>query len=327
VTGARSSQAIAHPSLALIKYWGKQPTGINIPATTSIAVTLGGLESRTRAVGGDPDAEDRVHLGGVLQPTERYSDLFAAIRRWVESRGGSRVSYNVESENSFPTAAGLASSASGLAALVLATVRASLPEINPSDPETAGALSTLARIGSGSAARSIYGGFTRWAAGSERAEQIFPVDWWPELRVVVLPVTGGAKPISSRDAMNRTRAESPFYDAWVRDSEQLAGTAAEALSRRDLEQLGTAVRLSYMRMFATMLGANPPILYWHAATVAIIHELAALRRAGVPVWETIDAGPQVKVVTLNNTVPVLLDALRDAPIADPIVCTVGEGAR
>lgn len=327
MTEHRSSQAIAHPSLALIKYWGKQSRGINIPATTSIAVTLAGLETRTRATAGDPGDPDRVRLDGTVQPIERFSDLFEAIRAWVVAHGGERHSYDVQSENSFPTAAGLASSASGMAALVLSTTRASLPELDPRDPNTARELSALARIGSGSASRSIYGGFTRWSAGAEQAEPIHPDDWWPQLRVVVLPVTGAAKPISSREAMNRTRHESPFFQAWVEDSKHLAVAAEEALTRRDLEQLGTAMRLSYMRMFATMLGTEPPILYWLPETLAIIRALDALRAKGIPVWETIDAGPQVKVITLSDTVPVLQEAMRDAPIADPIVCTVGKAAR
>lgn len=327
MTGSGSSQAIAHPSLALIKYWGKRPGGVNVPATTSIAVTLAGLETRTQVSAGAPEEPDRVTINGSSQPPERFATLFEALRDWVAGRGGKRQSYDVHSENTFPTAAGLASSASGLAALVVATAKASIPGIDVGDTGTARELSALARIGSGSAARSIYGGFTRWSAGAEWAEQIYPDHWWPELRVVVLPVSAGEKPISSRDAMNRTRGESPFYDAWVRDAEGLAAIGEDALGRRDIERLGEAMRRSYMRMFATMLGAEPPILYWLPETVALIHELHGLRARGLPVWETIDAGPQVKVITLNSAVPLLLEALRGAPLADPIVCTVGGAAR
>lgn len=323
----RSYRARAHPSLALVKYWGKLPSGTNIPATTSVAVTLSGLETVTSTTTVDPDDPDRVFIDGVERHDDRFPLLFDRLRKWILERGGERRAYHVQSTNNFPTAAGLASSASGIAALVVSAARASLPRLDLTDPAVARELSALARIGSGSAARSIFGGFTRWRAGAESAEPIHPREWWPTLRIVVVPITADAKPISSRTAMNRTRSESPFYEAWVHDAKTIATEAEVAIDTRDLERLGRAMRLSYMRMFATMLGAAPPILFWLPGTIAVIHRLEELRTHGVPVWETIDAGPQVKVVTTEEHVAVLLDAVREYTAEPPFICTPGEAAR
>lgn len=323
----RSCQVQAHPSLALVKYWGKQTTGINLPATTSIAVTLSDLTTNTMTVAVDIAEGDSVSIDGTMQPPERFAQLFDVLRAWITAHGGARHAYRVVSSNNFPTAAGLASSASGFAALVSSAVSTSLPDLDTQNPEIARELSVLARIGSGSAARSIYGGFTRWRAGAEYAEPLYPPDWWPELRIVVLPVAGGSKPISSRLAMNRTGEESPFFDPWVRDAATLAVEAEEAIADRDLQRLGRAMRLSYMRMFATMLGASPPILYWLPETVAIIRKLEELRNNGISVWETIDAGPQVKVVCTVEDTPALLKAVRGLTVSQPVVCSPGAAAQ
>jgi diphosphomevalonate decarboxylase len=121
---------------------------------------------------------------------------------------------------------------------------------------------------------------------------------------VLIAVAGeGAKPLSSRQAMEATRGSSPFYRAWVRSAGGLLAEAVSALERRDLEKLGELARLSYSRMHAALLAADPPLLYWLPATVALVRECAALRRAGLGAWETVDAGPQVKVLCLEADAP------------------------
>ena len=310
--------AVASPSLALTKYWGKLPEGINLPATPSVAVTLSELRSAT-AVRLCPGKEgDSVTINGVPQRPEDFALLLDALRERTEYDGA----FEAQSVNNFPTAAGLASSASGMAALARAcdaALGAGLPEEE---------LSAIARLGSGSASRSIFGGFVLLPAGADRAIPLLPKEHWPELRIIAIALHSGRKPISSRKAMNRTAETSPYYAAWVEDALELTNRAVEALKAKDLSNLGAAVRQSYLRMFSTMLSASPPVIYWRPESVALIHYLEELRAEGVPIWETMDAGPQVKVLLEEVSVEPFLRRLRDHfPDAEARVSAVGPGAR
>ncbi|MCG8481334.1 MAG: diphosphomevalonate decarboxylase [Spirochaetales bacterium] len=320
MSGDKATTAIAHPSLALIKYWGKRPGGVNIPATSSLAVSLQALHTVTRTARADKDS---VALDGAPVENGRLFAFLEEVRTWLAKRSASAPrGFSVESRNNFPTAAGLASSASGFAALSLSAVAAVGGPV-----EDLSALSRLARLGSGSAARSIFGGFTVWEAGTEAARQLYPADWWPDLRIVVLPLSTAKKPISSREAMNLTRDTSPYYRSWVDDSSVLYTAACEALSHRDLEALGAAMRRSYMRMFATMLSADEPVLYWLPSSIEVLHRLAELRKRGLGYWETMDAGPQVKVLTTEDEVEYLRREMAPLCSAPPIVSGIGEGAQ
>ena len=313
--------AIAHPSLALVKYWGKRRGGTNIPATSSLAVSLDALHTVTKTHT-TPDG-DRVRLDGSPVEDPRLLTFLDEVRAWLARRDAPPSHrFVVDSHNNFPTASGLASSASGFAALALSTVAAAGGPIHD-----AAALSRLARLGSGSAARSIFGGFTVWEAGSESARQLYPADWWPDVRVVVLPLSTAKKPISSREAMNLTRDTSPYYRSWVRDSQVQYAAACEATARRDLEALGTVMRRSYMRMFATMLSSEEPLLYWLPSSIEVLHGLAELRRRGFGYWETMDAGPQVKVLTTEEEVDRLCREMEPLCGAPPIVSRIGAKAR
>ncbi len=289
----------AHPSLALIKYWGKSDSRGNLPATPSLAVTLAGVNTETRV---QPAEVDCVVLDGVEQPLERYAPFFEAVRRRLRTP----LRFHAESTNSFPTAAGLASSSSGFAALAAACVLAAGSELS------AGELSALARVGSASAARSLFGGFTLLPARARAARQLFAERHWPELRVLVAVASGQAKPFSSRQAMEATRLGSAFYRAWLASCGSLLDEAIEALRRRDLQRLGEAARLSYSRMHAALLACNPPLLYWLPRTVALVRGCAELRRRGLGAWETIDAGPQVKVLCLEAEAAQIASGLREA---------------
>jgi diphosphomevalonate decarboxylase len=197
-----------------------------------------------------------------------------------------------ESKNNFPTSAGLASSSSAFAALAYACTAAAGATLERAE------LSALARVGSASAARAVFGGFTLLPAGESSARQLFDEHYWPELRILVSLVTRESKDTSSRDAMEASRRTSPFYPAWVKDAASLLPDALDALEKRDIERLGEAARRSYLRMFATMRSADPPILYWLPESLSIIHECERMRKAGIGVWETMDAGPQVKLIWL-----------------------------
>lgn len=297
----KSVTAVARPSLAFIKYWGKSPGGpANRPATPSLALTLEGITS-TAEVCPSADGRDRVVLGGEEQPERRFAAFFDTLRAELKTD----LRFAVTSANTFPTAAGLASSSSGFAALAAACATLARGQ-RPDDA----LLSRLARVGSGSACRAVYGGWTLWDAGAEAAQPLFEAGHWPELRVVLAAVHEGPKEHSSRDGMNSTAETSPFYPAWVADAPQLLNEARRALAARDLEAFGQAARKSYQRMFGTMLGADPPLIYWKPASLSLIRAAEDLRRQGLSVWETMDAGPQVKFLCTERDVPAVVEAIR-----------------
>ncbi|MDR7610651.1 MAG: diphosphomevalonate decarboxylase [Armatimonadota bacterium] len=309
-------RAIAHPSLALIKYWGKAEGGINLPAVPSLALTLGGLSTVTTARLADRD-------GMVLDGVERTDTKVLAFLDHIRTRTGSTARFWIESVNDFPTAAGLASSASGFAALA-----AALWALIYQDEPDPGELSEWARLGSGSACRSIFGGWTAWRARSPRAEPLWPPEFWPEVRVVLFVVNAGPKPLGSREGMGLTRDSSPFYSAWVADAPGLFDAALDRLASQDWDGLGAVMRRSYLRMFATMLGADPPVVYWLPASVRLIHLAQRLRDEGLRVWETMDAGPQVKYFCLEDQLEAVLKAVRDT--VGPLefrIARPGEGVR
>lgn len=294
----REATVLAHPNIALIKYWGKRDDRLNLPCAGSIAVTVGPLGTRTRVRwhvdGPRTKAPDRVLLNGSLadegtqKRVVRVLDLFrarAGVHDWQAE---------VESENDFPTAAGLASSASGMAALVMAANEAGGFRFSRQ------ALSVLARQGSGSGCRSLHGGFVEWLKGEREdgedshAVALAPASHWP-LAVAIGVVDAGPKPVSSRDAMVRTFQTSPYHTGWVTRVERDLPGARRAVAERDFLTLAALAEGSCLAMFGSMLGAVPPVLYWQAGSVAAMHAVWAWRREGVPCFFTLDAGPNIKV--------------------------------
>lgn len=281
----------ACPSLAILKYWGKLDRRENTPATPSLAVTLGGLYTETTV--SLTDAADTVTLGGSVEPAERYAAFFDRVRRALRRD----VRFAAVSRNSFPTAAGLASSSSGFAALAASCAWAAGADL------PASGLSEIARLGSASAARSIFGGFVLLDRGARAARQLYPPEHWPELCVLAVVTQARRKDVPSRDAMESSRLTSPYYRAWVRSSAALLLEGLRALADRDLERLGEIARASALRMHAVMLASRPPFTYWVPDTLAVMAACADLRRQGIGAWETMDAGPQVKVLCLEADLP------------------------
>jgi diphosphomevalonate decarboxylase len=305
----------AGPSLALTKYWGKAVEGENLPATPSLAITLGGVQSETRVW---PAAEDSVTVDGLPQEAARYAPFFATLRETL----GTPLHFRAVSSNSFPTSAGMASSSSGFAALAGACARAAGVTAAAAD------LSAIARVGSASAARAVFGGFVLLPAGARRARPLIGPEHWPELRILVAVTHRGPKPVSSRRAMEETRAGSPYYFSWIKESAAILPDALRGLENRDLELLGESARRSYSLMHAAILGARPPLLFWLPATVAVIHACADMRRRGIGAWETIDAGPQVKVLCLSKDLAAVTDGIRALdPDIQTVPCWPGEGLR
>jgi diphosphomevalonate decarboxylase len=317
--------AIAHPNIALVKYWGKRDTARNLPAVGSISITLDGM-STTTDVRFDPGLDaDSFSLDGSSPPkmVDRVRHCIGLFRERLD-----RVPHAaVTSSNDFPTGAGLASSASGFAALVVAVDRALASDL---DEEALGA---IARRCSGSAPRSLRGGFVElgFVPGSGRSEtfvrELLAPDAWP-LEVVIAITSDEEKSIGSTEGMTHTAATSPYYREWVAASDGSIDRARRAILGRDFDALAEVAEASCLGMHAVMMAARPGLLYWNGTTVECIHRLRELRRSGVGVFFTIDAGPQVKAVCVPEAVPAVRTALDDiAGVSRLLVCGLGAGAR
>lgn len=320
-----AATAVAHPNVALVKYWGKRDTALNLPAVGSISVTLAGLSTVT-SVRFDPAlGRDELSLGGQLDP--KALERVSAFLDLVRGRAGLDLHARVESRNDFPTGAGLASSASAFAALALAASAAAGLALGPRE------LSTLARQGSGSASRSLFGGLVEWHRGERAdgldsfAEPLLSEDAWP-LAVLVAVTSGAPKPVGSTDGMELTRLTSPFWTAWVERAPAELAAMRRAVAARDLARVGELAEHSCLAMHAVAMAARPGLVYWNAATVAAMHAVRELRRGGVGAYFTIDAGPQVKVLAAPGDAGRVREALRAVPGVERVIDSgPGPGAR
>ena len=313
----------ARANIALIKYWGKADAKLNIPAVGSISVTLDRLWSDTEVEFSDEFSADELLLDGASRPDqlERASRSLDLVRELA----GVTLPAKVTSENNFPTGAGLASSASGFAALTAAAARAL--GLDLTDRE----LSQLARRGSGSAARSIFGGFVEMYAGSAAdgsdsyAEPLLDGNEWP--LSVVIAITGrGEKAVGSRAGMAASAATSPYYPAWVATSVADLDLGRRAIREKDFVALAGVAEHSCLKMHAAAMANAPPLIYWNPATLACLQSVAELKTDGIPVFFTIDAGPQVKAVCVPGAAARVATAMRAVPgVIDVIESGLGPG--
>ena len=291
----RQARARAHTNFALVKYWGKRGATLNLPAVGSISVTLAGLSTETSVTFDASLGEDSLELNGApasaddAQRVSRFLDL-------VRGKASLADHARVVSKNDFPTGAGLASSASGFAALALAASSAAGLDLNATE------LSELARRGSGSAARSIFGGFVELARGQRDdgsdcvAKELAPAAHWP-LKVLVAVVSDAKKETGSTSGMDASRTSSPYYAAWVDTHPHDLAALRSAIADKDFGLLARVTERSCMKMHAVMLATDPALVYWRGASVDCVHAVRELQKKGVPATYTIDAGPQVKVLT------------------------------
>ncbi|GAB4378161.1 MAG: diphosphomevalonate decarboxylase [Calditrichia bacterium] len=286
--------AEAHPNIALVKYWGKRDQKLNLPAVGSISVTLDGLKT-VSSVHFQPELkEDRLWINdkeASPQQTERVSRFLDLIRQ----KSGIKYRAEVQSHNNFPTGAGLASSASAFASLALAGSRAAGLNLNPSQ------LSELARLGSGSAARSIFGGFVEMKVGEKEdgsdaiAIKLEDKNYW-NLRILIAITSEEEKKIGSTAGMQHTAKSSPFYHQWVLSSQLDLDMMRRAIFSRNFSQLGEIAEHNCLKMHAVAMSAKPALLYWNHTTLSVMHVIRQLREQGTLAYFTIDAGPQVKIL-------------------------------
>ena len=327
---AHTATASANTNIALIKYWGKADESLMIPTTSSLSLTLDDTWTTTTVSfdGGNGDA-DAVRINGsapggtALARVTRFLDL-------VRERSGVTQRASVDSTSTVPLAAGLASSAAGFAALAAAASRAAGMDLDGR------ALSRLARRGSGSAARSVFGGLVLWNAGEDDATSYAEPIEEPagdtvsglDLAMVVVVLSDGRKTISSTRAMKQTMTASPLYPAWVEASREDLRAALEAVRSGDLARLGEVAEANALGMHASMMAARPAIMYWLPRTIEVLHTVRAMRQDGLPAWATIDAGPNVKVLTRGSDAERVAAALRErVPGAAVSVRLPGAGVR
>ena len=294
--------AFAPANIALVKYWGKRDSELNLPVTDSLSIDLGDLGTET-SIEYSPDGRDYVILNGnVLDLNDPFAvkvinfvDLF---RGALNQAATNQPALAITTENNIPTGAGVASSASGFAALTKTLDK--YFDLRLTDQE----LSLLANLGSGSASRSIFKGFVYRHAGTDpdgMDSYSEPLPYtWPELKIGLITVSTKAKRISSREGMERTVATSPLYKQWPQQVKEDMEKMLTAIKEKDFELLGSTAESNALAMHACIQASVPPINYFEPETVAIINKVQELRKNGLPLYLTIDAGPNVKLLFLEQ---------------------------
>jgi diphosphomevalonate decarboxylase len=305
-------EAFAPSNIALCKYWGKRDVALNLPVNSSLSISLGKLGTRTLI---KPSDEDVVFLNDERLVSDdpfavRIGDFLGLFRPFM---GG--IHLEIRTDNNIPTAAGLASSASGFAALVMALNNFAGWGLSLQQ------LSLLARLGSGSASRSVFDGFVEWHAGKlsdgmdSFAEQL--PHQWAGFCIGILEICDAQKPIGSREGMNRTVETSKLYQAWPEQATEDLQAIRAAIESRDFTLLGKTAEQNALSMHATMLAAWPPLIYFQSKTVEQIHKIQRTRADGLEVYFTIDAGPNIKLLFLEENERAVSAAFPDLQIVKP----------
>lgn len=315
------TKARAYTNIALIKYWGKRSVAEMIPFNNSISLTLDQFYTETSVTFTDAttqQAADRFYFAGQWQaPTPKMTRVLTRIR---DLAGLNRQAI-IKSKNFVPTSAGLASSASAFAALAAAGSRAAGLSLSSRE------LSILARHGSGSASRSVLGGFVEWQAGTDDQSSyatnlLDPVPF--PIAVIALVVNSAPKKILSTAGMQHSVAHSPFYPAWVQTATAALAPMRAAIAQGDIAQIGTLAETNAMQMHATTLSANPPFTYFAPETLMIWQLVQEIRTKGLSCYLTLDAGPNPKLICAMQDVGPIMTQLHQAlPNLAGTVCQPG----
>ena len=320
----KKATAVAGSNIAFVKYWGNLDDEQRIPMNGSISMTLDAAHTITTVEFRDDYDADRLTLNEELA-TQKATYRAAVHLDHLRAVTGNRQFAKVVSQNSFPTGAGIASSASGFAALTMAASAAL--GLNLSNKE----LSRLARLGSGSASRSIDGGFVEWMQGgtheSSYAQPLAPADHWDLVDVIAI-VSQEEKHVGST-AGHPLAHTSPFYQARLGALQTVLPAMRRAIMERDFDRFGELLEAEAISLHVAAMTSVPSILYWGSGTMTILHALRLWREMpnGPVGYFTLDAGPNVHILTLPEHVPALLEQLRkiDA-VHDSLVCKAGPAA-
>ncbi|TYZ58657.1 hypothetical protein PybrP1_003803 [[Pythium] brassicae (nom. inval.)] len=324
----RVATCAAPTNIAVVKYWGKRDEALNTPLNSSVSVTLHDEQLRaTTTVASAPwIRETKLWLNGTEQPLgKRAATVIREMRRLArDPPRWEHAALNIVSENSFPTAAGLASSAAGYACLV-----AALAELFEAQEQFPGQFSTVARQGSGSACRSLDGGFVRWEMGAgdadSRAVQVCDEHHWPELRAIICVVSDREKDTSSTSGMQNTKRTSALL---AYRTEHVVDERLEAIERaykaKDFPVFGVLTMRDSNQFHATCLDTFPPIFYLNEVSRRIIHLVHAynLHAGRVQAAYTFDAGPNAVIFLeeqhVQEVMTLLLESFPASPAAAPV---------
>lgn len=315
------ASVVACANLALIKYWGNMFEELNIPLNDSISVSLESLQSTTTLEFAD-DHRDTLELNGEEVRGEGM-ERFLFVLRHFRALSGVTTPVHVASENNFPTAAGIASSASGFGALAHALYAASGVEADLAK------ISALARLGSGSAARTPIAGYAHWHRGADHessyATQVRPAN---DMRILVTITSTEEKPISSSRAMKRSKASSPFFVQRGNTANDRVPFLLKALKEWEFPTIGEITQREANNLHAVINTTDMGLYYWNRTTIEIVHRIKQLQDEGVKCYYTMDAGPQVKVLVMPSDVGAVKSVLAEITEIEEIIDSgVGFGSQ
>lgn len=305
--------AFAPANIALCKYWGKRDTKLNLPVTSSLSISLGKFGTCTRVTLSDENYDvvklNGKHLGGKSIFVQRIINFLHLFR------AGNKLKFIVDTHNNIPVGAGLASSAAGFAALIQALDQLFGWRLNKKQ------LSILARLGSGSACRSLWQGLVKWNVGSDAdgldsfAEKLPFV--WPDLTLGLLFLSKSAKSISSREAMQCTVTTSRYYKLWPQQADEDLQNLLQAFEIKDFRLLGETAENNALAMHALALASRPPILYSAPATITAMRHVWKLRELGINIYFTQDAGANLVLLFLQKDVKLIKNEFTKIEIIAP----------
>ncbi len=283
--------AKAPANIAFIKYWGKKNEKLRLPANSSISMNLSNAFSITSVEFDKKFNEDMVKIDGTVASggeKERVARHLSLVRKIA----GKSDYAEVISKNNFPKASGIASSASGFAALTVAGAKAAGLSLSEKQ------LSILARLGSGSACRSIPSGFVEWKEGSKNedsyAHSLYSPNYW-EIYDLIAVVGENSKKVSSTEG-HAIAESSPFYKTRIVEMKNKIKEIKLALKDKDFTRFGEILEAEAINMHTVMMTSIPPLFYWLPMTLATILKIMEWRERGLESYFTIDAGPNIHVI-------------------------------
>ncbi len=316
------SRVFSPTNIALVKYWGKRDSRLNLPTHSSISVTLDAFGSFTTVEFASSFKQDRLILNGTDESALKIIPILNQIRFLAKSDMCARV----QTSNNIPTGSGLASSASGLSSVTLAAANALSVDISKEK------LSTIARLGSGSACRSFWGGFVEWEAGLKddgsdcEARQIISASHWG-LKIFLVIVDQEKKEVSSREGMKHSQKTSPYFNAWIEKARNDFLEVRSAILKKDFQSLARVSERNCLHMHKTTLTANPPVVYWTGKTLEVIDKVRDWQREGMSLFFTIDAGPNVVLICEEKDADLLSQKITLVPNISVLKTQIGQGPR
>ena len=319
--------AVAPANIAFIKYWGKVSEELRLPANSSISMNLSEALTTTSVEFDKNLKKDLVIINGkkVTGIEEaRVVGHLDLIRDLIRKEAGINIFANVISKNNFPKGAGMASSASGFAALTAAGAAAAGLDLSEKE------LSILARLGSGSACRSIPDGIIEWKAGDKSensyARSLYPVEYW-DIRDVIAVIGDKDKKVSSSEG-HTLAGSSPFYKARIAGMPEKVREIKSALKNKDFTKFGEIIEAEAINMHSVMMTSSPPLYYWLPKTLEVMQSVQDFRKNGIEAYFTIDAGPNVHIICQGKDADMIKSKLKDIKgLKSVIVNKVAAGTR